>query len=92
MDHSFFVYTSVKMSFIDIPDPVERERVVREYGQMKREIQERQEKRKISGQYRNRTLQETFHPIVKAQTDMTEKIVKSLQENYPIKKEKIPFP
>ena len=57
---------------------------------MKREIQERQEKRKISGQYRNRTLQETFHPDVKAQTDMAEKIVKSLQENYPIKEEKIP--
>ena len=86
------MYTPVKMSFFDIPDPVERERVVREYEQMKREIQERQEKRKISGQYRNRTLQETFHPVVKAQTDMAEKIVKSLQENYPNKKEKIPFP
>ena len=85
------MYTPVKMSFFSIPDPIERDRVVKDYERMKREIHERSENRKIMGQNRNRTLQETFHPIVKAQTEMTEKIVKSLQEN-PIKREKIAIP
>ena len=40
------------------------------------------------GQNRNRMLQETFHPVVKAQTDMAEQIVKSLKEINPIKKGK----
>ena len=44
VDHSFFVYTPVKMSFWDIPDPIERERVVRDYERIKPEIQERQDK------------------------------------------------
>ena len=78
----------VKMSFFSIADPVERERVVEDYKRMKREIQEREEERKISGQNRNRMLHETFQPVVKAQTDMTEKIVKSLKEINPIKQEK----
>ena len=79
------------MSFFSISDPIERDRVVKDYERMKREIQERSENRKMMSQNRNRTLQETFHPIVKAQTEMTEKIVKSLQEN-PIKKEKVAIP
>ena len=65
------------MSFFSISDPIERDRVVKDYERMKREIQERSENRKMMGQNRNRTLQETFHPIVKAQNEMTEKIVKS---------------
>ena len=78
----------VKMSFFSISDPVERERVVEDYKRMKREIQERAEDRKMSGQNRNRMLHETFQPVVKAQADMTEKIVKSLREINPIKQEK----
>ena len=66
------------MSFFSISDPIERDRVVKDYERMKREIQERSENRKMMGQNRNRILQETFHPIVKAQTEMTEKIVRSL--------------
>ena len=71
------------MSFWDIPDPVERERIVRDYERIKREIQERREKWKISALHRDRTLQKVFHPIVKAQADMSEKIVQSLRENNP---------
>ena len=80
------------MSFFSISDPVEREKVVEDYKRMKREIQQRDEDRKMSGQNRNRMLQETFHPVVQAQTDMTEKIVKSLKEINPTKQEKIPIP
>ena len=80
------------MSFFSISDPVERERVVEDYKRMRREIRERDEDRKMSGQNRNRMLQETFHPVVQAQTDMTEKIVKSLKEINPIKQEKILIP
>ena len=46
----------------------------------------------MSGQNRNRTLQQTFNPVVKAQTDMAEKIVESLKEFRPMKEEKIPIP
>ena len=62
------------MSFFSISDPIERERVVRDYERIKREIRERNENRKMMGQNQNRLLQETFHPVVKAQTDMAEKI------------------
>ena len=79
------------MSFFSISDPEEREKVVQDYKRIMREIRERGEKRKMTGQNRNRMLQETFHPVVKAQRDMTEKIVKSLKEINPIKQEKIPI-
>ena len=91
LNHYFFVYTPVKMSFFSISDPIERDRVVKDYDRMKREIQERSENRKMMNQNRNRTPQETFHPIVKAQNEMTEKIVTSLREN-PIKREKVAIP
>ena len=80
------------MSFFSISDPVEREKVVQDYEKLKKEIREKNEDRKMSGQNRNRMLQETFHPVVKAQTDMAEKIVKSLEEINPIKQEKIHIP
>ena len=59
-----FRSTPVKMSFFSIPDPVERERVVQDYKRMKKEIQERNENRKMLGQSRYKTLQETFDPVV----------------------------
>ena len=65
------------MSFFSIQDPIERERVVEDYKRIKREIQERNENRKMSGQNRNRTIQETFNPVVKAQTDMAEKLFRA---------------
>ena len=52
------------MSFFSISDPIERERVVRDYERIKREIRERNENRKMMGQNQNRLLQETFHPVV----------------------------
>ena len=80
------------MSFFSIQDPIEREQVVEDYKRIKREIQERNENRKMSGQNRNRTLQETFNPVVKAQTDMADKIVESLKEIRPVKEEKVLMP
>ena len=68
------------MSFNDISDPLERERVVQDYEKLKREIRERQERERMSGQNRYRTLQKTFHPIVEAQTNMTDQIVKALRD------------
>ena len=76
------------MSFFSISDPIERERVVQDYKRLKQEIQERNERNKITGQHRNRMLQEAFHPVVTAQTDMAEKIVESWKEVNPIKQEK----
>ena len=77
------------MSFFSIADPVEREQIVEDYKRMKQEIWEREEDRKMSGQNRNHMLHETFQPVVKAQTDMAEKVVNSLKEIYPIKQEKV---
>ena len=59
---------------------------------MKQEIKERNENRKMFGQNRNPALQETFNPVVKAQTDMADKIVESLKEIRPMKEEKILLP
>ena len=75
------------MSFYSIPDPVERELVVEDYKRIKREIQERNENWKMSSQNQYRTLQETFSPLVRAQTDMEDKIVKSLKQIRPLKEE-----
>ena len=75
------------MSFYSIPDPVERNRTVEDYKRIKREIQERNENKKMSGQNQYRKLQETFNPVVKAQEDMAEKIVNSLKEIKPVKEE-----
>ena len=75
------------MSFYSIPDPVEREGIVEDYKRIKREIRERNENKKMSGQNRYRSLQETFNPFVKAQEDMAEKIVNSLKEIKPMKEE-----
>ena len=80
------------MSFFSIADPEERERVVKDYKRLKREIQKRDENRKISGQNRYRSLKETFNPVVKAQEDMAEKIVTSLKEIRPVKEEKFLMP
>ena len=41
----------------------------------------------MSGQNQYRKLQETFNPVVKAQEDMAEKIVKSLKDIKPVKEE-----
>ena len=46
-------------------------------------MQKADEREKSFGQNRNRTLHETFQPVIQAQTDMTEKIVKSLREMNP---------
>ena len=75
------------MSFYSIPDPVERDRIVDDYKRIKQEIQERNENRKMSGQNQNRILQETFNPVVKAQTDMADQIVKSIKEIRPVTEE-----
>ena len=71
------------MSFFSIKDPVERERLVEDYKRLKQEIKERDEREKSFGQDRYRMLQERFHPVIQAQTDMTEKIVKSLRDMNP---------
>ena len=71
---------------------MERKTILEGYKRKKKEIRERNKNRKIFGQNRNRTLQETFNPVVKAQTDMAEKIVKSLKEIRPVEEEKIPIP
>ena len=65
------------MSFFSIQDPIKRERIVEDSKRMKQEIKERNENRKISSQNRNRTLQQTFNPVVKAQTDMAEKLFRA---------------
>ena len=78
--HSWLNVNPVKMSFFSISDPIERERVVQDYQKIRQEIRKRDEDMKLTGQNRNRILQETFHPVVKAQEDMAERIVKSLKE------------
>ena len=68
------------MSFFSIKDPFERARVVEDYKKNLREIRKRDQDQRLSGVIRQRTLQETYHPIVRSQEEMTRQIVQSLKD------------
>ena len=67
------------MSFIEIEDPVERERIVQDYKRLKREIREKYENKKSFSTDQALNLAKRYAPIVKSQKKMTEDIVKELK-------------
>ena len=69
------------MSFSDIKDPIERERIVQDYKRLKREIREKSEDKKISSNDQAVLLAKRYAPIVRSQKKMTEDIVKELKKN-----------
>ena len=69
------------MSFSDIKDPVERERIVQDYKRLKGEIREKSEDKKILSSNQAVLLAKRYAPIVRSQKKMTEDIVKELKKN-----------
>ena len=68
------------MSFYSIKDPFERDRLVQDYKDTLEKIRERHEASRSSNTIRDRTLQQTFKPIVQSQALSAQKIVNSLRK------------
>ena len=62
------------MSLLDIEDHDERDRVIADYLQTRRRIQQRNEDDRTAGLTRRRELSEHFAPVVNAQREITESI------------------
>ena len=66
------------MSFLDIKDPKERDKIVADYVATIRRVQQRNEVEKSAGLAKQAELEQTFSPIVKATEKSTETITKQL--------------
>ena len=67
------------MSFFDIKDPIERERIVQDYKRLKEEIREKKEKKITDDAKQALMLEKRYAPIVRSQKLMSESIVKELK-------------
>ena len=81
------------MSFFDIADPQERERIFNEYIEMRRQFRENDEDNRSELKQNALALEKRYAPIVKSQKKMSEDIVKELRNQRestdysPVKKE-----
>ena len=71
-------YECVNMSFLDIKDAKERDKIVADYMATIRRVQQRNEDEKSAGLTKQAELEQTFSPIVKATEKSTEAITKQL--------------
>lgn len=69
------------MSFIDIKDPIERDRIVQDYIQTVQRIRERSEDEKAQGLRTRVRLSEAFSPIVEATKESTSKITEEIKKS-----------
>ena len=69
---------SKKMSFINIEDPIKRERVVQDYAKLLKEVKNKYLDKKENQIHTYKTLEKTFAPIIKSQQNMSKEIVKHL--------------
>ena len=68
------------MSFFSITDPVEREKVVKEYAALVKDLQQKAEDQKSDAVYSTLALEKRYAPIVQSQKQMSDQIVKELQK------------
>ena len=71
------------MSFFSITDPVEREKVVKEYAALVKDLQQKAEDQKSDAVYSALALEKRYAPIVQSQKQMSDQIVKELQKQRP---------
>ena len=62
------------MSFLDITNPHERDKIVSDYLQTRKRIQQRNEDEKTIGLARKEELETIFNPIIEGQRETTESI------------------
>ena len=68
------------MSFLDIPDPQQRDKIVADFLQTRHRIQQRNEDERAVGFARQRELSTVFSPLIEAQRETTEEIKKQQQQ------------
>ena len=67
------------MSFIDIKDPKERDRIVADYFSTIKHVQKRNEDERAVGLLKQADLETTFNPIIKATEESTKAITKEIK-------------
>ena len=69
------------MSFINISNPKEREKIVNEYRNTLNQYREKAEEEKAIGLQRAHQLKQVFQPVVEATKESTKQITEQLQKN-----------
>ena len=69
------------MSFIEIKNPAERERIVKDYVNTLREIRDKDENERAVGMQRKIELERKFNPIVQATKESTSQITEEIRKN-----------
>ena len=79
------------MSFIDIKNPQERDRIVQDYINTRNELRAKAENDKARGLTQHIQLVKTYTPLIKATQESTSKITEELKNNRAVKEEQKPF-
>ena len=69
------------MAFIDIKNPSQREQIVQDYINTRKEIQQKAENDKAEGLQQQIQLEKTYTPLIKATQESTKKITEELKNN-----------
>ena len=79
------------MSFIDIKNPQERDRIVQDYINTRNELRAKAENDKARGLTQQIQLVKTYTPLIKATQESTSKITQELKNNRAVKENNNPF-
>ena len=79
------------MSFIDIKNPQERDRIVQDYINTRNELRAKAENDKARGLTQQIQLVKTYTPLIKATQESSNKITEELKNNRAVKEEHNPF-
>ena len=75
------------MSFIDIKNPQERDRIVQDYINIRNELRAKAENDKARGLTQQIQLVKTYTPLIKATQESTSKITEELKNNRAVKED-----
>ena len=79
------------MSFIDIKNPQERDRIVQDYINIRNELRVKAENDKARGLTQQIQLVKTYTPLIKATQESTSKITQEIKNNRAVKENNNPF-
>ena len=79
------------MSFIDIKNPQERERIVHDFINIRNGLQAEAKNNKAKGLTQQIQLVKTYTPLIKATQESTNKITQELKNNRGIKENNTPY-
>ena len=79
------------MSFIDIKNPQERERIVHDFINIRNTLRAEAENNKAKGLTQQIQLVKTYTPLIKATQESTSKITQEIKNNRAVKENNNPF-